>query len=136
MTALAETCAFLGDAPRAAELRDLLLPYAGRNVVIVEGWACFGSADRPLGLLATTMGLWNDAEAHFDAALDLNARLGALPWLARTQHAYALMLLTRHLSLDAERARELLWRALATARDLGMTTLAERAEAQLADTAA
>jgi tetratricopeptide (TPR) repeat protein len=135
MTNLADSCAFLGDAPRAAELRGLLLPYAGRNVVIVEGWACFGSADRPLGLLATTMGQWEDAETHFDAALELNARLGARPWLARTQHDYAQMLLARRQALDAERARELLWRALGTARELGMTTLAERAEAQLAATA-
>jgi eukaryotic-like serine/threonine-protein kinase len=135
MTGLADTCAFLGDARRAAELRDLLLPYAGRNVVIVEGWACFGSADRPLGLLATTMGLWEDAEAHFEAALDLNARLGARPWLARTEHGYAQMLLARRGTGDAERARHLLRRALGATRELGMTTLAERAEAQLAATA-
>jgi tetratricopeptide (TPR) repeat protein len=135
MTALAETCAFLGDAPRAAELRDLLLPYTGRNVVIVEGWACLGSADRLLGLLATTVRLWEDAEAHFEAALDLNARLGGWPWLARTQHAYAQTLLARHRPGDAEKARDLLQLALGTARELGMTTLAERAGTQLAGTA-
>jgi eukaryotic-like serine/threonine-protein kinase len=135
MAGLAETCAFLGDARRAAELRELLLPYARRNVVIVEGWACFGSADRPLGLLATTLGLWDDAEVHFQSALDLNARLGAQPWLARTELGYAQMLLAWHRPGDAERARELLHRALTTARNLGMMTLAERAEAQLAGTA-
>jgi tetratricopeptide (TPR) repeat protein len=135
MTGLADTCAFLGDPRRAAELRDLLLPYAGRNVVIVEGWACLGSADRPLGRLATTVGLWEDAEAHFEAALDLNARLGARPWLARTEHGYAQMLLARRQAGDAERARGLLRRAVGTARELGMTTLAEQAEAQLATTA-
>jgi eukaryotic-like serine/threonine-protein kinase len=135
MTGLADTCAFLGDAHRAAELRDLLLPYAGRNVVIVEGWACFGSADRPLGQLAATMGQWEDAESHFEAALDLNTRLGARPWLARTEHGYAQMLLARRQARDAERARDLLRRALGTARELGMTTLAERTEAQLATTA-
>ena len=135
MTDLADTCAFLGDARRAAELRDLLLPYAGRNVVIVEGWACFGSADRPLGVLASTIGLWDDAEAHFEAALDLNARLGARPWLARTELAYARMLLARHQPGDAERARDVMRRAYATARSLGMTTLTKRVEAQLTATA-
>jgi tetratricopeptide (TPR) repeat protein len=79
--------------------------------------------------------LWEDAEAHFEAALDLNARLGGWPWLARTEHGYAQTLLARHRPGDAERARELLQRALATARNLGMTTLAERAQAQLAETA-
>jgi hypothetical protein len=112
-----------------------MLPYAGRNVVIVEGWASFGSADRPLGLLATTMGLWEDAETHFEAALDLNARLAARPWLARTQHGYAQMLRARGRPGDAERVRDLLHRALSTAQELGMTTLAERAETHLAGTA-
>jgi tetratricopeptide (TPR) repeat protein len=135
LTALADTCAFLGDDRRAAELRDLLLPYAGRNIVIVEGWACVGSADRPLGLLAATMRQWEEAEVHFEAALDLNDRLGARPWLARTEHGYAQMLLARHQTGDAERARDLLRRALGTARGLCMTPLAERAEAQLAATA-
>ncbi|HEY3019989.1 MAG TPA: protein kinase [Solirubrobacteraceae bacterium] len=135
MTDLADTCAFLGDARRAAELRDLLLPYAGRNVVIVEGWACLGSADRPLGLLASTIGLWDEAQAHFEAALDLNARLGARPWLARTELAYARMLLGRRHAGDTERAQDVLRRALATAKDLGMTTLTGRVEVQLATTA-
>jgi hypothetical protein len=45
------------------------------------------------------------------------------------------MLLARHRPGDAERARDLLQRALATARNLGMTTLAERAQAQLAGAA-
>jgi hypothetical protein len=81
------------------------------------------------------MGLWEEAEAHFEAALDLNARLGGRPWLARTERGYAQMLLARHRPDDAERARDLLQRALAAARNLGMTTLAERAQAQLAGTA-
>jgi tetratricopeptide (TPR) repeat protein len=134
MTILADTCAFLGDRTRAAELRELLLPYAGRNVVIVEAWACFGSADRALGLLAATMGLWEQAVAHFEAALNLNARLGARPWLARSEYGYAQMLLERGESGDAERAGTLLRRASRTAQELGMTTLAERVRALLAAT--
>ena len=134
MTNLANTCAFLGDVARAPELRHLLLPYAGRNVVIVEGWACLGSADRPLGMLATTMGRWAEAEAHFQAALDLNSRLGARTWLARTEFRYAQMLLARRHAGDAEDARMLLKQALGTATSLGMTNLAEQARAQLSAT--
>jgi tetratricopeptide (TPR) repeat protein len=132
MTNLANTCAFLGDVGRAQELFALLLPYAGRNVVIVEGWACLGSADRPLGMLATTMGRWGEAEAHFQAALDLNARLGARTWLARTELRYAQMLLARRRDGDAEDARMLLKQAHATAASLGMRNLAEQVRAQLA----
>jgi hypothetical protein len=81
------------------------------------------------------MGLWEDAEAHFEAALDLNARLTARPWLARTQHGYAQMLRARGRPADAKRVRDLLQCALGTAQDLGMTTLAERAGTQIAGTA-
>lgn len=129
---LADTCAFVGDAPHAQELYDLLLPYAGHNVLMVEGWACFGSAARPLAALAATIGRWNDAEAHFQAAIDFNARLGARSWRARTELAYAQMLLTRRCKDDPERAHNLLQSALATARNLGMTMLVQRATAQLA----
>jgi tetratricopeptide (TPR) repeat protein len=129
---LADTCAFLGDVTRAEELRELLLPYAGRNVVMVEGWACFGSAARPLAMLSATIGRWDEAEAEFQAAIDFNSRLGARPWLARSELGYAQMLVARRSPGDTERARDLLQEALATARSLGMTTLAERAAAQLA----
>ena len=133
---LADTCAFLGDVAHADELRGLLLPYAGRNVVMVEGWACLGSASRPLAMLAATSGRWDEAETHFQAAIEFNTRLGARPWLARTELGYAHALSARGAKGDGPRARELLQDALATARDLGMTTLAERAAAQLAATPA
>jgi DNA-binding transcriptional regulator YbjK len=42
------------------------------------------------------------------------------------------MLLTRQSDDDPERAHKLLQSALATARNLGMTTLGQRATAQLA----
>ena len=133
---LADTCAFLGDVAHADELRGLLLPYAGRNVVMVEGWACLGSASRPLAMLAATSGRWDEAEAHFKAAIEFNTRLGARPWLARTELGYAQMLSARGAKGDPPRAHELLQDTLATARNLRMTTLAERAAAQLAATPA
>jgi hypothetical protein len=129
---LADACAFLGDAARARELRELLLPYARQNVLMVEGWACFGSAARPLAVLEATLGKWNDAEANFRASIDFNSRLGARPWLARTEFSYAQMLLARRSDGDAARAHDLLQSALATSHDLGMATLAERAAVCLA----
>jgi hypothetical protein len=132
MATLADTCAFLGDVARADQLRELLLPYAERNVVMVEGWACLGSAARPLAMLSATTGRWDDAEAQFQAATDFNSRIGARPWLARTEFGHAQMLLARRSPGDTERAHDLVQKAQATARSLGMTTLAERAAAQLA----
>ena len=57
---------------------------------------CDGSASHYLGMLAATMERWDDAEQHFQEALAMNARIGARPWLAYTQHQYARMLLARH----------------------------------------
>ena len=65
ITAIADCCAYLEDARRARQIYALMEPYAGRTVMFPDGWACFGSADRALGLLATTMGEWDTAEPPF-----------------------------------------------------------------------
>jgi tetratricopeptide (TPR) repeat protein len=131
LTALAEVCAFLDDAPRAAELEQLMRPYAGRIVVSGEAWACYGAADRSLGLLAATRRHWDEAEAYFRHALERNTTLGSPPWVAHTRFGYAQMLLRRGRSGDAELARDLLANALSTAEQLGMLSLAARVQAQL-----
>jgi DNA-binding NarL/FixJ family response regulator len=129
MAYLAEVCVFLDDADRAATLYSALAPCDGRNIVAPPNVACFGAAARYLGMLAATMKRWPDAERHFEAALEMNARQGARPWLAHTQHQYAAMLLARERPGDRERGLSLLDEALATSRALGMQTLAERAAA-------
>jgi DNA-binding CsgD family transcriptional regulator len=126
---LAEVCAFLGDAERAAELYAFLAPYDGRNIVAGPNIACAGAVGRHLGMLAATMKRWTDAERHFDAALEMNARQGAQPWLAHTREAYAKMLLARGGAEDRDRAAALLDGALDIARAIGMHALAERARA-------
>jgi uncharacterized protein HemY len=52
---------------------------------------CYGAASRYLGMLAATLGEFDRAEAHFEHALDMNARMGARPWLAHTKAEYALL---------------------------------------------
>jgi DNA-binding CsgD family transcriptional regulator/tetratricopeptide (TPR) repeat protein len=126
MTYLAEVCAFLGDTRRAAILYQCLLPYDGYTILIGPTAACYGAASRYLGMLAATMTRWDEAQGHFEAALAMNARMGAKPWLAHTQHEYATMLLARNQSGDSQRAGTLLAEALATSRALGMHTLEER----------
>ena len=89
---------------RAAILHRQLLPYAWLNAV-AAGEVAIGSVARYLGLLATTMGHWNEAAQHFEDALAMNERMGARPWLAHTQHDYARTLLARDEPGDRERAR-------------------------------
>jgi hypothetical protein len=76
----------------------------------VAGWPelARGSAARSLAVLAATMGLDDEADEHFRDALGANARMGARPWLARTQYEYGRMLLARDAPGDRELALDLL----------------------------
>jgi tetratricopeptide (TPR) repeat protein len=125
ITFLAEVCASLGDRRRAEVLYRLLSPYKGYAVVASE-WACVGAASRFLGQLSATMGQWQEAEEHFEEALEMNTRMGARPWLAHTQYQYASMLLARSVAGDIERARKLLDEAETISRQLGMRSLETR----------
>ena len=116
---LAETCTLLGDPRRAAPIYELLLPYRSLNAVGVPELA-LGSTSRPLGILASLMGRFEDAVRHFEEALQMNERMGARPWLAHTQEDLAGMLLRRNAQGDQERAEKLLSRAQATYHELGM----------------
>jgi hypothetical protein len=82
-------------------------------------------------MVATTSKRWADEELHFEDALVMNARMGARPWLAHTAYDYARMLHARNGRGDGERAEELLARALANYRDVGMDTYAAAAAAQM-----
>jgi DNA-binding SARP family transcriptional activator/tetratricopeptide (TPR) repeat protein len=127
VTLLAEVCGALGDGERAGPLYAQLEPYAGRNVVVGRAATCNGAASRLLGILATAMRSWELAEEHFVSALAMHEAMGARPWFARTQLAYAEMLLARRRRGDKARARELLGEAAATADALGMAVVAQRA---------
>jgi hypothetical protein len=91
---------------------------------VAEGSA--GATDRYLGLLASCMGKWTDADRHFERAVALNDRMGARPWVAHSRHDWARILLARDGPGDRERAAELLAEAARTAADLGMTVLERR----------
>jgi DNA-binding SARP family transcriptional activator len=119
---LPEVCRFLADVDRAATLYKLQRPYARHNVTLVPELAR-GSVSRGLGILATAMSRWDDAVRHFEDALEMNAEMGARPWLAHTRYDYGLMFRTRGEAGDRERARELLASAGALAQELGMSAL-------------
>jgi tetratricopeptide (TPR) repeat protein len=133
MTFLSDICTFLGDRSRADTLYRVLSPFAGRNVIVGSGVACYGAVSRYLGALATTLERWDDAARHFEDALAMNARMEARPWLAHTQQQYATMLLARRNSGDRDKAAALLDASLAAARELGMHALEERITAGIAE---
>ena len=113
---LAEVCAWLGDAPRAATLYELLLPYAERNIVFGSHTASFGAAGRVLGLLAATLQRWDAAERHFERAIALDTSSGGKPWLARSRCDFAAMLMQRSRPGDRDRAATLLTAGLDDSR--------------------
>jgi DNA-binding SARP family transcriptional activator len=121
MTLLCDASVALADRRRAQRLYEVLLPYAGVNVVAGFGVACFGSAARFLGKLAATLGAEVDAERHFDQALAENRRLQSAPLVAHTQLDYALAL------GRGSRAQRMVDEAAVTAAELGLAALARRA---------
>jgi len=120
---LAEVAHSRHDRPRAQVLLDQLAPYASQ-VAVAYPEISIGSVARYLGLLAATLGRWDDAQRYFDEALVMNERIGARPWLAHTQEDYARMLLARDRPEDQEQAAELLGQAQALYRELGMASYA------------
>jgi len=113
----------LGDHRRAAMVYELLSPYAGRCVVVASGLACWGAVSRVLGSLAAMLGRQQDAVRHFDAALELNRRMRAAPYLAHTRHEYARFLLDRGNPEDAPRAQDMLDSAVEAARRMHLAPL-------------
>jgi class 3 adenylate cyclase len=72
------------------------------------------------------MSRWEEAARHFEAAIEMNVRMGAEAFAARCQQEYAAMLLARVEPGDREKALPLLTQALETAQRLGMKVLVER----------
>jgi DNA-binding SARP family transcriptional activator len=128
MAMLAETARTLGDAERATVLYELLLPY-GDHVAICYPDVMIGAVSLYLGLLADTMHRFDEAARHFEAAIAMNERIGARPWLAHARGDLAALLLKHGGPGDTERSRLLLSQALATYRELGMKTHAARVSA-------
>lgn len=121
---LAQVCARIGDRKRGALLYDLLLPYQDRHA---EAMVSLGPIAGALGSLAVLLSRWDDAERHFDSALAWASRSGARPAVARTQTAYAAMLLARGNPADATRAAAMLHDAKHLADELGMRVVAQEA---------
>jgi tetratricopeptide (TPR) repeat protein len=123
---LADAARVHGDRERAEVLYGQLRPYPDR-VSFSYPEVSLGSTSRYLGILAATASRSNDAEQHFDAALEANARIGAPGWLAATEHDYGMMLLARDGPGEAAAAR--LRRAADGYRELGMDYWADEAAA-------
>jgi tetratricopeptide (TPR) repeat protein len=126
MTIFAERAGRARDAAVAAKLYDELLPF--RSKFAYASSICRGPVSHYLGILAAVLERYDDAEALFAEAAELNERLEAPFHLARTQLEWARMLSERVGPGDRDRARELLERARSTAGQYGCAQVERRAE--------
>jgi tetratricopeptide (TPR) repeat protein len=117
-----EVCRLLEERPRAAQLYAALRPYPRHNATTPPELS-LGSVSRGLGILAATMGEWEAAAGHFADAREMNAAIGARPWLAYTGYDHALMVLSRDGEAGRDEAARLAARAAPLAEELGMRAL-------------
>lgn len=125
---LAETCSALSHLSAAETIYGLLLPYSDR-IAFGPPEFSLGSVARSLGVLAATLGSWDDAETRFASGLEANERMGARPWVAHTCCDWARMLVDRDGPGDARRAGELLDQGMLAFEELGMATWRDEAAA-------
>jgi DNA-binding CsgD family transcriptional regulator len=124
LTYLTDASSALDDEGMASILYPELEPFAGTNVMIGHLVACYGSADRYLGMLAATLGERDRAEEHFERAMTMNQEMGASTWLAHTAYQYGRFLLGER--DRRERAVPYLDQAASLAAALGLTGLTAR----------
>ena len=107
MGTLSTVAVLLGDDVRAAQLYQLLLPYA--DLVIVHDLlrSVGGTVAATLGSLATLLGRYEDGERHFGQARAREIAIGGMT-AVMDRPAYARLLLTRNGPGDRARALALL----------------------------
>ncbi len=131
---IAEVIARIGDVDSARTAYERMtepsVSSAGR-VSTINGTVVVGATDRFLGMLAATFGDSGQAQRHFEVAVDLESRLGARPYLVRTNHWYGRMLAGRDAPGDGDRARAMWSGALEEAEALAMAGAAIELRAEL-----
>lgn len=126
---LARAAGAVDEQEVCAALYEQLLPHRALIGSIAGGNHCVGSAALGLGMTATVLERWDDAETHFAEAHDMARRMRSQPWIARADYQQARMLARRNATGDSERARKIVARARAIAEELDMNTLLADLEA-------
>jgi tetratricopeptide (TPR) repeat protein len=130
LVSLSRACSRLEDPAAAAALYDLLLPSRAAMTTGQAVW--FGPVTHDLGLLATVLGRYDEAEEHFAVAVEVQDRMGARGTVVHTRLEWARMLLRQGRPEDPPRARTLLEEAKAGARDVSIPAVEARIEQLLA----
>jgi len=129
---MADGAADLGDAQAMARLAPWLDRYAGRNIVIGQLMAAFGSADRYRARFAELAGERAEADRLFQAALAMDLRMGAVAHAAESLGRHAVAVHRR--GDDPRRAEELARQARELAEPIGQLRVLRWLEPVLAGT--
>jgi hypothetical protein len=113
----AHACSRLRLPEHASEVYELLRPFPGQ--LVTGGPVVYGSIDATLGVLATTVERYKEADEHFAAAARIEDRFGAPLFLARTHAGWARALIARGRPEDVDRAPHLLEQAEEIAAPIG-----------------
>jgi tetratricopeptide (TPR) repeat protein len=119
MTTLGEISAAVGRREGTDELYEVMSRYPEGNATVGDA-ICYGPIARSLGIVASVLGRWEDAERHFLNAIELSEREDMRPSLAQGRMNYGDMLLRRDAPGDREKARAFLQQALEAAQQMGM----------------
>jgi tetratricopeptide (TPR) repeat protein len=125
MFCIVESASRLGDVDIARRTYDMVLPYRHQPIVGSLGVACFGSAERTLGIAARTFGEADLAIEHLQRAIDANHRLGNEVLAAITTGELGCALTDRATGSDRARGRVLIESAIAILTEMGLPGRAE-----------
>ncbi len=118
-TLLSQLCDVCRHREAAAILYDALRPFERQHVVIGTAIVYRGAVATELGRLAALLGRPDEAERHFETALLRERRMGARPFEAAAQLAWARMLVERGEPCRSEEAARRLQEASSLASELG-----------------
>jgi len=129
MACYAEAAVVCGDPRYGEPLFERLSPWSGR--LVYDAATATGPVDHFLGGLATVIGRFDKANAHFAQSSAFCSRVGAKFYAARTDLSWGRMLAERQAPGDIEKAQDLLTKAHSVAAANGYGNVERRAAAAL-----
>lgn len=126
---IGDVAATIGKLEIAEQVYEELQVFHGTMVLSAHAVVVAGLQDHRLGILAAALGRFEAAARHFEHALALGKKAGAIPWLAHAQYSYAKMLLKQGSRANRSYAQELITCAGEITRAFGMVRLQKRVSA-------
>jgi hypothetical protein len=126
LCAVAEIGHLTSDPQVGAQVYPALHHAMDQDMIFTRGWIFL--IPRVLGLIATLNQWWDQADHHFQVALEVTTRINALPELGRTYLDYALMLEARGHADDLGHVQQFAAQARTIFTHLDMVPFLQRAD--------